>query len=105
MTDEAPRYRALSRIFISADGPVAARIIEVDQVFDHEGLPNNAFLPLNAAARTARLKSIGNHWRETKHPGQLRRLATSLGWAGGTTGEADTYIENWIARETQEETT
>jgi hypothetical protein len=105
MTAKLPKYRALGRIFLSADGPVAARIIEADEVFDHEGPPNNAFLPLNYAARVAKLKSIGSHWRENPHPGQHRRLATSLGWAGGTTAEADTYIENWIARETQEETT
>jgi hypothetical protein len=104
--DERPKYLALGRIFLAAAGPSnPARIIEEGQEFFSEGVPNNGFRPLNAAARAAKLKAIGMRWRENPHPAQFRRLAVSLGFAGGTTAEAQDFIAGWIAHETQKETT
>jgi hypothetical protein len=105
VTTEIPRYRAVGRIFLSAAGPVGSRIIEAGAAFDYDGVPDNSMRPLNAAARAAKLKSIPSNWRAAPHPGQIRRLARSLGFAGGTTSEATAFIENFIETEIQKETT
>ena len=102
--DERPRYRALGRLVLEPGW------IEVKSgsEFEYSGTPSNGMLPVNAAARAARLKSIPSNWRAAPHPGQIRRIARSLGFAGGTTSEATAAIEAFI-RETEtqnhEETT
>jgi hypothetical protein len=101
MTGEPARYLAISHLVLEPGG------IEVKSgcEFFHEGPPSNSMLPVNAAARAARLKSIPSNWRAAPHPGQIRRIARSLGFAGGTTSEATAFIENFIETEIQKETT
>jgi hypothetical protein len=91
---EPARYKALGRIFLSATGPSSgARIIEHGQTFEFAGKPTVWMMPLNKAARAAKLKSIDPAWRQTPFPTKIRRLAASLGWTGGTTASAADFIE------------
>ena len=102
MTGEPARYLAISHLVLEPGG------IEVKSgsEFEYSGTPSNGMLPVNAAARAARLKSIPSNWRAAPHPGQIRRLARSLGFAGGTTSEATAAIEAFIREtESQKETT
>jgi hypothetical protein len=99
---ERPKYRALGRLVLEMGGIE----VKADSEFFHEGAATNGMLPLNAAARAARLKSIPGNWRDAPHPGQIRRIARSLGFNGGTTSEATAAIEAFIREtESQKETT
>ena len=100
--DERPKYRALGRLVLEPGW----REIAAGAEFEHDGPASNGMMPLNPAARAARLKSIPSNWRAAPHPGQIRRLARSLGFAGGTTSEATAAIEAFIREtESQKETT
>jgi hypothetical protein len=99
---ERPQYRALGRIVLPATGVDGSRTIEADENFFYDGVPNNAFRPLNALARAAKLKSIDRHWRETPHR-QIGRLAKSLGYHGADSAAAQAFIDEFI-RETEKET-
>jgi hypothetical protein len=70
--------------------------------FYHEGLPSSGFMPLNASARAAKLRSIDRHWRDNPRPEAIRRLAKSLGFDRGTDADAVAAIEKFI-RETEME--
>jgi hypothetical protein len=102
--DERPLYCAIGRLVLPAAGPVAARVIEAGEQFDWDGIPNNAFRPLNAAARAAKLKSIPLHWREATRPEQTIRLAKSLGYIGTDGAAARAHIENFETEVEKEST-
>jgi hypothetical protein len=97
---ERPEWRALGRIVLPATGADASRTIEADENFFWDGVPNSAMLPLNRLSRAAKLRFLDAHWRETR-PQQITRLARSLGYTSTDGAAACTFIENWIARETQ----
>jgi hypothetical protein len=94
---EVPRYQALGKLCLEPGW----REIAAGAVFEHDGPATNGMRPLNAPARQAKLASIGPRWREAR-PQQISRLARSLGFTGGTDGEAAAaHIKNWVARETE----
>jgi hypothetical protein len=92
---EVPLYRALGKLCLEPGW----REIAAGAVFEHAGPATNGMMPLNAAARKAKLASIGPRWRE-KRQAEIFRLARSLGFTGGTDAEASAHIEKFI-RETQ----
>jgi hypothetical protein len=98
MSDEAPRYRALGKLCLEPGW----REIEPGAEFEHAGPATAGMRPLNAPARKVKLASIGPRWRETR-PQQIHRLATSLGWSGGSTSAAEVFIEAFIKTETLKE--
>jgi hypothetical protein len=93
MTDEPARYLAIGHLCLEPGW----REIKDGAEFEHDGPPTNGMKPLNRSARLAKLASISPRWRETR-PLQIRRLAASLGYTGGT--DAAAFIEKWI-RETE----
>jgi hypothetical protein len=103
---ERPQYRALGRIVLPAAGPVGARTIEAGAEFFYDGAPHFGMVPVTAAGRTAKLKSIDlHHWREARRPEQINRLAKSLGFVGTDSAAARTFIEVFIKTEIQKEST
>jgi hypothetical protein len=98
MTDETPRYRALGKLCLDPGW----RTIEPGAEFEHTGAVTSGMRALNAAARKAKLASIGPRWRE-KRQAEIFRLARSVGFDGGSDAEAAAHIENFI-RETEKET-
>jgi hypothetical protein len=96
--DERPKYRALARLVLEPGW----REIAAGALFEHDGPATSGMMPVNGAARRAKLRSIDRHWRDVR-PQQIHRLARSLGWAGGTDAEAAAHIEAFIKTETQKE--
>jgi hypothetical protein len=94
MSDEVelPRYRAIERVQVKAAGFGAAVTLEPDEEFSFEGTPGIGMLPLNAAARIAKLKSLSRYWARDANLGHIHRLARSFGFAGDP-GEARAFLE------------
>jgi hypothetical protein len=93
---EPARYRAIGRLCLEPGW----REIAAGACFEFSGRATHGMVPLNAAARKAKLASIDRHWRDNPRPEATRRLARSLGFAGGTDAEAAAHIEKFI-RETE----
>lgn len=98
MPHELPRYRALERLTIRARDR-QPREVYAGQEFDFEGRPGAALLPLNNAARANKLRAVvagpGPH-----RPVEPVRLARSVGFTGHDAAAAQTFTQEWIARQT-----
>jgi len=95
---EAARYRALERVELQPAGAWRPRVVMAGEEFDFDGKPSVVLLPLNAAARAARLERI-----EPRHYARMsvnpQRLARSLGFTGHDATSARNFILEFVAAE------
>jgi hypothetical protein len=104
MSGETPRYRALEPVELQPAGEARPRVVMVGEEFGFDGQPSAVLLPLNAAARAARLERISPHHygRSSVNP---QRMARSLGFVGHDANAARDFIRNFVVRETARQTT
>jgi len=98
MPREIPKYRALEKIEIPTSTDRKPHVVYAGDEFFFDGKPGPALLPLNGAARAAKLKAIaaGPH---PKAPVDTPRLARSVGFTGYGEDEAHAFIQKFVAAE------
>ncbi|MGY4409124.1 hypothetical protein ACVWW4_000860 [Bradyrhizobium sp. LB7.1] len=100
-----PRYRVLQNSFLKQASHAAASMIEAGEEIEFGGRPGLSLMPLDAAARAAKLASIPNYYASISYQdGQMVfRMARSLGAPDSikTWTEAREFIRAWKTANTE----
>jgi hypothetical protein len=93
------RYRILEPTYLQPDTYACSALFQAGATVEFSGVPGLSMLPLDEAARAAKLASIKNTWR-TSRRGDALRLARSLGGPPDypTFADACAFIDVWITQ-------
>jgi hypothetical protein len=100
MPREIPRYVALEKLRIRPVGARESRLCFAGETFYFDGTPGTSLLPINGAARQAKLRALKALVAE-RVSGQptdtLGCIARGLGFEGHEESAAATFIETFIS--------